>query len=324
MSAFDEKENSKSEESEVHTAHESRAIECINSNLVVIINLTNLHTYYQWVSLFPNLEKLCSTRFINESTKPKELVGQLENSELVNQKEVIKACNFAEKFTKDYIYTHFKSSVIEEEEHTDTTVGDEKVIFTVKEDPCLNVKPSHRLGTSVSTKLTSDKMQIFKDPECFNDYPHTKIISEEFFSETRFKNFLKTFNELYKKIKERLLRTRKFNQQITQVYHSRGLIKDSYNVSSKTRQELATMASLTDRIDHLHAKIKEKEALIKLKEKVIKECSENKKLLNSEIQMSIDERMEKLSQILNSIENKLSKRDLSLIPDSLESCSESE
>lgn len=77
LSGSDNKENSRSPrgiENEIHTSLEGKALEHINNNLVLVMNITNLHNYYQWVSLFPNLEKLSSTRFLNETNKPKDLI----------------------------------------------------------------------------------------------------------------------------------------------------------------------------------------------------------------------------------------------------------
>ena len=183
----------------------------------------------------------------------------------------------------------------------------------------------------MSSKIASiDKAQIFKDPECFNDYPIKNSITGDFFSEARFKHFLDTFNLLFEQVKGSLLRTKNFNHRykdrcskIIEVYHQKGLVKESYSCSSNVRQQLASVASLNERIDELHAKIKEKEALIKLKEKISKDATENKKMLKNEIQMSVDERMEKLSYILVSLE-KCSKRDINSIPTTYDRLTEHE
>jgi len=90
----DNKENNRGQkpsETEIETNIESKALEYINNNLILIINLNSLHNYYQWVSLYPNLEKLCSTRFINETTKEKETFEGKAVSKLTDQSEVISA-----------------------------------------------------------------------------------------------------------------------------------------------------------------------------------------------------------------------------------------
>lgn len=112
-------------------------------------------------------------------------------------------------------------------------------------------------------------------------------------------------------------------QKIISIYHQKGLIKESYNCSSHVRQNLANAASLGERIEELHAKIKEKEALVKLKEKIAKDAHETKKLLMGEIQASVDERMDKLNQIVHSIE-KLSRQDMASIPQSADRLVENE
>ena len=209
------KENARNKpsESEIQTSIESKALEYINNNLILIINLNSLHNYYQWVSLFPNLEKLCSTRFINQTCKDKQTFEGKSVSMLTDRTDVTSYCNFLEKFIKDFIKKNLMKSEYEDHKFEREPDYDEKVVFDIKEDPLLTVKSDHRLGTSVSTKLTNDKIQIFKDPECFNNYPHNGAISDEFYSETRFKNFIETFNKLYSLIKGKLLRSKAFNQK---------------------------------------------------------------------------------------------------------------
>ena len=87
--------------------------------------------------------------------------------------------------------------------------------------------------------------------------------------------------------------------------------------------QLANVASLNERIDELNAKVKEKEALVKLKSKVNKEAHENKEIIKAEIQKSTDERMDKLNKILGSLD-KCSKRDMGQIPNSYERLAENE
>lgn len=118
---------------------------------------------------------------------------------------------------------------------------------------------------------------------------------------------MKNFNNKYK---ERC-------QSIINLFHQKGLIKESYNCSSHIRQSLANAASVSERIEEMHAKIKEKEALVKLKEKIAKDASDTKKKLNNEIQASIDERMDKLNDIVQLIQ-KCSKHDMASIPISIE------
>lgn len=329
----DNKENTshaKMGEMDYQTSIESKALEHIQNNLIFVINLTNLHNYYQWVSLYPNLEKLCSTRFINDSTIPKQNFGP-KGLNLTSEKNILDTCNFVEKFVKDFIHVNFTKIIDDEEIKADHDLGlGEKVIFPIKEDPCLVVKTAHKLSSTISAKLTHDKVQIFKDPECFNDYPHTKVISEDFYSESRFRSFIDTFNSLFDLIKGKLLRTKTFNQKykercerIIEIYQGRGLVKESYSCSSNVRQQLANSASLNERIEDLHAKVKEKEAIIKLKEKVAKESYENKRLLKNEIQMTIEERMEKLNDILQSLD-RCSSRDMNNLPNSFDKCTEHE
>ena len=165
----DNKENARGKkptEEEIQTNIESQALEYINNNLILIINLNSLHNYYHWVSFYPNLEKLCSTRFINETTKEKETFEGKAVSSLTSQSDIISSCNFIEGFIKEFIQESLTENE-DQESHTQKpqVKADERVVFGIKEGPCLKVKPDRRLGTSVSTKLTSDKMQIFKDPE---------------------------------------------------------------------------------------------------------------------------------------------------------------
>ena len=329
-----EKENSrknKGNEEDIQTNIESKALECIKKNIVLIINLNSLHTYYQWVSFYPNLEKLCSTRFINDSLKEKESFEGSAVARMTDQKEVVSSGNFIEKSIKEFAKR-------EEEQKQERMMYrrqskdkiNEKVIFEIKEEPCLALKSDNRLGGSVSTKLTSDKMQIFKDPECFNMYPQEGAVTDEFYSEARFKNFVETFNKLFDVIKGKLLRSRTFNQRykercekILEIYINKGFVKESYNCSSNSRKQLANAASLNERIEELHAKVKEKEALIKLKMKISKEAYENKKILKAEIQDNIDDRMDKLNRILSAIEN-CSKRDMNQVPQSYDRLKENE
>lgn len=207
---------------------------------------------------------------------------------------------------------------------------DERVAFCIKEENPVSTKATNRLGGTLSTKSTQEKPQIFKDLKCLNPYPLKSNISEEFFSEPRFKSFIDTFTTLYTKVKANLLRNKNFNhkykercQRIIEVYQQKGLVKETYSCSSNVRQQLANAASLNERIEELHAKTKEKEAMIKLKEKIAKEASENKRLLQGEIQASVDERMEKLNQILQSFD-KCTRSDLAAIPTNYEKLSENE
>lgn len=87
LSGSENKENSKSPrsiDSEIHISLEGKVLEHINNNLVIVMDITNLRNYYQWVSLFPNLEKLSSTRFLNETRKPKDLI----NKQMITQSPI--------------------------------------------------------------------------------------------------------------------------------------------------------------------------------------------------------------------------------------------
>ena len=112
-------------------------------------------------------------------------------------------------------------------------------------------------------------------------------------------------------------------QKIIETYQNKGLIRESYVMSSDARQQLANFASLNERIEMLHAEIKEKEAMIKLKEKIVKDKLQTKTTLNNEIQSNIDEKIDKLSHLLQKIE-KLDKREMQYVPKYYEQLSELE
>lgn len=69
--------------------------------------------------------------------------------------------------------------------------------------------------------------------------------------------------------------------------------------------------------------MKEKEAIIKLRQKIVADTTEKKLLINSEIEGNIDDRMEKLNLTLASLD-KCTKRDMAAIPSQYDNLAESE
>lgn len=180
------------------------------------------------------------------------------------------------------------------------------------------------------SRKEEDRVQIFKHPESFNTYPREHSVTEHNFSENRFKHFVKTFEEFYDKIKANLLKSKAFNlkykercERLIEIYTQKNLVKESYSCSSNVREKLADAAYTNELIEKLNARIKEKEALIRLKERIASDAQAKKSAINSEIQASIDERVEKLTQILANFES-LSKEDVSFLPSSPNSLSEPE
>ena len=282
----DNKENLKASkqtpDSEPSLLFETKVLEYLQSNLVIVIGITDLHNYYQWVSLYPNLEKICSIRFLNESLAPKDIINKSQQELVLNdQDKVIDACNYTEDFIKKFFTKQSNKNVDEENKVEPIVFQNEKVPFTIK-----RINPDSQKSTIRSKSVSqapSEGIQIFKAIESINEYPKRSCITSEYFSEWRFKSFYESFNTLYSKIKANLLKMKNFNhkykercQSIITLFHQKGLIKESYNCSSHVRQSLANAASVSERIEEMHAKIKEKEALVKLKEKIAKDASETK------------------------------------------------
>ena len=211
----EDKENSrygKDDEGESNFSFDAKALEYIQNNLVIIIQITTLQVYYQWISFFPNLEKICSVRFINSSTKPKELLNSEEESNsYIEQEKVVASCNFTEGFVRDFVFKHLMKPEEDEDSPIDMDNGtSERVVLKIKDlssEPTSKLKVSRRL----SQKPSEEKQQIFKDPETFNSFPQKSMINEVFFSEARFKNFVELFNNLHNKIKTNLLKTKSFS-----------------------------------------------------------------------------------------------------------------
>ena len=334
---IDNKENSKipkSLDTETQLALETKALEHISDNLVIVLNITSLQSYYQWISMYPNLEKLCFTRFINDTTENKEIIKkkQIKGTDVENER-TLDVCNFMVKHAKDFILKKFvKNNDNDDEIKSQDDYKDENELpaFTIKDELLSPSKQSHKLTSKLSTQLNHDSVQIFKQPECFNLYPKLTEIPNDFFSENRFKNFISTYNTLYTKVKANLLKTKNLNfkyksncQKIIETYQSKNLVRDQYAISSDARLQLANYASLNERIELLHAEIKEKEAMIKLKEKIVKDKSQVKTVINNEIQTNVDEKMDKLSHLLLKIE-KLDDREMRYVPKEFNQLSELE
>lgn len=328
------KENSKSPrtiESETQLALETKVLEHINDNLVIVINISTLQNYYQWVSLYPNIEKLCSTRFLNDSAKNKEVIFDKNNKGNDDLENVPEVCNFMIKTLKDFVAKKLTKLTDDEDlKVEDVEIEGEIPSFPIKEDVFGISKEILRTSGRLSKDQTNETIQLFKNPSCLNQYPKPTQITAEYFSEARFKNFITTYNMLLVKVKSHILKTKNLNmkyksncERIMELYQKKGLVRDTYNLSSDARQQLANLASLNERIEELHAEIKEKEAMIKLKEKLVNDKSQIKKALNNEIQASIDEKMDKLSQVLQSIE-RLDDQDMMYVAKTYDHLSEHE
>ena len=335
--SIDSKENSKplkTLDTDTQLALETKALEHISDNLVIVLNITSLQSYYQWISMYPNLEKLCFTRFINDTTDEKEIIKkkQAKGTEAENE-QTLDVLNFMVKYVKDFILKKLVKSNDNDDEiknQDDKKDENELPAFPIREELFSNPKQSQRFSNKISSQLSKETVQIFKRPECFNLYPKLIDISNEFFSESRFKSFITTYNTLLTKVKANLLKMKNLNnkyksncQKIIETYQNKGLIHESYVMSSDARQQLANFASLNERIEMLHAEIKEKEAMIKLKEKIVKDKLQAKTVLNNEIQSNIDEKMDKLSHLLLKIE-KLDKCEMQYVPKYYEQLSELE
>lgn len=319
-------------ELEHEQAVETKAYEHISENLIFVIHITSLQSYHQWISLYPNLEKLCSTRFINDNTKRKEIIQkkQAKGTDLETE-VVVDACNFIVKNVKDFMLNKLLKNQDEDEHKKEENENQSELIaFQLNDNNSALKTQSLRTSGKTSAKLPIDNAESLKVHDNFSTYPKTTQITQDFFSEIRFKNFISTYNNLYTKIKANILKMKNNNlkykancEKIIEVYQTKGLIREAYNLSSESRQILATNASLSERIEELHAKIKEKEAIIKLKEKIIVEKSQIKQNLKSEIQASIDEKMDKLSSVLLKIE-KIDSHDMHYVPSQYSQLSEPE
>ena len=93
LSENDNKENIKSSkqaaDSEPTLLFETKVLEYLQNNLIIVIGITDLHNYYQWVSLYPNLEKICSIRFMNESLAPKDILNKSQLDLTLNDQDKI-------------------------------------------------------------------------------------------------------------------------------------------------------------------------------------------------------------------------------------------
>lgn len=186
LSGADNKENMKaskqSVESEPSLLFETKVLEFIQSNLVIVIGITDLHNYYQWVSLYPNLEKICSVRFVNESIAPKDIINKSQQELTLNdQDKIIDACNYTEDFIKKFLAKQSNKNVDEDNRQEHLAYLDERVPFIIKSENAETHKQAAR--SKSATQAPTEGTQIFKAIESINEYPKRSCITSDYFSE---------------------------------------------------------------------------------------------------------------------------------------------